>query len=126
MRYYSKSEPLQVENFKVVCVALISTSRGVSIGVQGGFTDLVKSATLQVVASRPAMEFGLHQPSAWDSPLPPLGDCHHEANPREAARWGRSAGHPLGPLVNDLCTLPPHVRYTPRVTLILVEFQIPL
>jgi hypothetical protein len=34
--------------------------------------------------------------------------------------------HPLGPLANGLCTLPPHVRYTPRVTLILVEFQISL
>jgi hypothetical protein len=35
-------------------------------------------------------------------------------------------GHPLGPLVNDLCTLPPRVRYIPGVTLILVEFQISL
>jgi hypothetical protein len=34
------------------------------------------------------------------------------------------AGHLLGPLVSGLCTLPPHVRYTPGVTLILVEFQI--
>jgi hypothetical protein len=36
------------------------------------------------------------------------------------------ASHPLGPLVNDLCTLPPRVKYTPGVTLILVEFQISL
>jgi hypothetical protein len=34
------------------------------------------------------------------------------------------ADHPLGPLVSDLCTLPPHARYTPGVILILVEFQI--
>jgi hypothetical protein len=50
--YYSKPEPLQVENYKVVCVALISTGRGVFIGVQGGVTDLVKSITRQVVVSR--------------------------------------------------------------------------
>jgi hypothetical protein len=36
------------------------------------------------------------------------------------------ASHLLGPLVIRLCTLPPHVRYTPGVTLILVEFQISL
>jgi hypothetical protein len=37
----------------VVCV-LISTSRGVFIGVQGGVTDLVKSVTGQVMAGRPS------------------------------------------------------------------------
>jgi hypothetical protein len=31
------------------------------------------------------------------------------------------AGHPLGPLGSDLCTLPPRVRYIPGVTLILVN-----
>jgi hypothetical protein len=36
------------------------------------------------------------------------------------------AGHPLGPLVSGLCTLPPQVKYTNEVTLILVEFQISL
>jgi hypothetical protein len=36
-----------------VFVALISTSRGVFIGVQGGVTDLFKSVTHQVVAGRP-------------------------------------------------------------------------
>jgi hypothetical protein len=35
-----------------------------------------------------------------------------------------SAGHPLGPLVSGLCTLPPSVKYTLGVKLILVEFQI--
>jgi hypothetical protein len=49
LRYYSKPEPLQVENYKVVRVALISTSRGVFIGVQGGVIDLVQSVTHQVV-----------------------------------------------------------------------------
>jgi hypothetical protein len=34
------------------------------------------------------MEFVLHRPSAWDSSLSPLGECHHEANPRDATRWG--------------------------------------
>jgi hypothetical protein len=36
------------------------------------------------------------------------------------------AGHPLGPLVSSLCTLPPHARCIPEVTLILVEFQFSL
>jgi hypothetical protein len=39
----------------------------------------------------------------------------------------RGFGRPATPwalLVSGLCTLPPHVRYTPGVTLILVEFQI--
>jgi hypothetical protein len=36
-----------------VCVDLISTNRGVFIGVQGGVTDLVKSVTRQMVAGRP-------------------------------------------------------------------------
>jgi hypothetical protein len=30
--------------------------------------------------------------------------------------------HPLGPLVSGLYILPPHIKYTPRVTLILMEF----
>jgi hypothetical protein len=44
------------------------------------------------------------------------------------ADWpeGLAGRPPLGPLVIGLCTLPPHVRYTPGVTLILVEFQISL
>jgi hypothetical protein len=35
-------------------------------------------------------------------------------------------GHPLGPLVSGLCTLPRRVRCIPVVTLILVEFQFSL
>jgi hypothetical protein len=35
-------------------------------------------------------------------------------------------GHPLCPLVTGLCTLPPHVKYTLGMTLILLEFQISL
>jgi hypothetical protein len=50
----SKLKPLQVQNYQVVCVALISTGRGVFIGVQGGVTNLVKSVTHQVVAGRPS------------------------------------------------------------------------
>jgi hypothetical protein len=37
-----------------VSVALISTDRGVFIGVQGGVADLVKSVTRQVVADQPS------------------------------------------------------------------------
>jgi hypothetical protein len=37
----------------MVCV-LISTGRGVFIGVQGGVTDMVKSVTRQVVPGRPS------------------------------------------------------------------------
>jgi hypothetical protein len=37
-----------------MCVALISTARGVFISVQGGVTDLVKSVTCKVVANRPS------------------------------------------------------------------------
>jgi hypothetical protein len=76
---------------QVVCVALISTSRGVFIGVQGGVTDFVNLVEFQF--------------SHYSQLL---------------------AGHPLGPLVSGLCTLPPRVRYTPGVTLILVEFQFSL
>jgi hypothetical protein len=64
-----------------VCVVLISTDWGIFMGVQGGVTDLVKLVTRQMVAGRSTMEFGLHQPLAWDSPLPPIGECHHAANP---------------------------------------------
>jgi hypothetical protein len=48
-----------------VCVALISTGRGVFIGVQGGVTDLVKSVTCQVVAGRPSHMAG--RPCSWAS-----------------------------------------------------------
>jgi hypothetical protein len=44
---------LLVESQNVVCV-LISTSRGVFIGVQGGVTDLVKSVTHHVLARHPS------------------------------------------------------------------------
>jgi hypothetical protein len=46
-----------------VGVALISTGRGVFIGVQGGVVDLVKLVTCQVVAGRPSHVVG--QP--WSS-----------------------------------------------------------
>jgi hypothetical protein len=44
---------LQVKSPNVVCV-LISTGRGVFIGVQGGVTNLVNSVTSQVVAGWPS------------------------------------------------------------------------
>jgi hypothetical protein len=43
-----------------------------------------------------------------------------------AGQGVRPVGHPLGPLVNGLCTLPSHVKYTPGVTLILVKLKISL
>jgi hypothetical protein len=48
------------------------------------------------------------------------------AKPTLERLHGRVGRPPLGPLVSGLYTLPPHVRYTPGVTLILVEFQISL
>jgi hypothetical protein len=45
---------LQVESPKCGVCVLISTGRGVFIGVQGGVTDLVNSVTQQVVAGRPS------------------------------------------------------------------------
>jgi hypothetical protein len=99
-----------------VCV-LISTCRGVFIGVQGGVTDLVKSVTHQVVigrnshvAGRPCGSSSTDILDNVDLPLL-MWTCVH---------------HPLGPLVSSLCTLPPRVRYIPGVTLILVKFQISL
>jgi hypothetical protein len=109
-----------------VCVALISTGRGVFIGVQGGVTDLVKLVTRQVVADRPS-----HVASwPWSSsstdlqlgiPLYHLLESVIVMQPTRGCKVGL-ASDPLGPLVSGLCTLPPHVRYTPWVTLILVEF----
>jgi hypothetical protein len=49
LRYYYKTKTFTSGELKVMCVILISTSRGVFIGVQGGITDLVKSVTRQVV-----------------------------------------------------------------------------
>jgi hypothetical protein len=51
--YYTKNESFASGISEMWCV-LISTKRGVFIGVQGGVTDLVKSITHQVVASRPS------------------------------------------------------------------------
>jgi hypothetical protein len=104
----------------------------VFIGVQGGVTDLVKLATCQVVAGRPSHVAG--RPGSSASTDLPLGiPLYHllesvTAKPTcERLQGGGGqpvglAGHPLGPLVSGLCTLPDHVRYTPVVTLIFVEF----
>jgi hypothetical protein len=48
------------------------------------------------------------------------------AKPTHERMKGGADRPPLGPLVSGLCTLPPRVRYTPGVTLFLVEFQISL
>jgi hypothetical protein len=109
-----------------VSVVLISTGRGVFIGVQGGVTDLVKLVTHQVMAGRP---WGPASTDIWlwipyyrlleSVTLKPT----HERLQCGASRLGGMAGrHALSPLLSGLCTLPPHVRYIPGVTLILVEF----
>jgi hypothetical protein len=56
----------------VVCV-LISTGRGVFIGVQGGVTDLVKSVTHHVVAGWPSHVAGWQCGSASTDFLHHLG-----------------------------------------------------
>jgi hypothetical protein len=72
------------------------------------------------------MEFGTHRPDPQlRIPLYRLLQSVTVKPTCEGCKVG-PAGHPLGPLVSGLCTLPPHVRYTPGVTLILMEFQISL
>jgi hypothetical protein len=124
-----------VKNYKVVSVALISTGRGVFIGVQGKITDLVKSVTRQVVAGQPS-----HVASRpWSSASTnfqlgiPLYHLLESVTVKSTCEWlqggaGRQEGlagrPPPTQLVSGLCTLAPRVRYNPRVTLILLEFQI--
>jgi hypothetical protein len=107
-----------------VCV-LISTGTGVFIGTWGSTTDMAKAVTRQVVAcwlmSLASTNF-LHCLG-----LPLIVYTHvHEVLVRTDTKVGRPIGHPLEPLVSGLCTLPPHIRFIPEVTLILVEFQISL
>jgi hypothetical protein len=135
--YYSKPEPLQVEDYKVVCVALISTGRGVFIGVQGRVTDLVKSVTCQVVALRPNHEVGRPWSLASTDfqlgiPLYRLLESVTVKSTRERLQ-GR-AGWPGGltgrPLPRSTGQWPLHTvsscQVHPRVALILAEFQISL
>jgi hypothetical protein len=82
-----------------VCVALISTSRGVFIGVEGGVTDLVKSVTCQVVADQP--RHVAHRPWSLASndlqlgiPLYRFLEGVTEMPTREMLQGG--AGHPRG------------------------------
>jgi hypothetical protein len=56
----------------VVCV-LISTDRGVFIGVKGGVTDLVKLVTHQVMVGRPSHVAGRPSGSASTNFLHRLG-----------------------------------------------------
>jgi hypothetical protein len=94
---------------------------------------LVKSVTCQVVTGRPSQvvrqtrglastDFQLRIPCyrlLESVTIKPTRERLQSAadRPGDLASWP-----PLGPLVSNLCTLPPHVRYIPRVTLILVEF----
>jgi hypothetical protein len=83
---------------------------------------LVKMVTCHVVAGRPwssastDLQLGIHLFCLLESVI---------AKPTHERLKG-GAGHPLGPLVIDLYTFPPHVKYSPGETLILVEFQISL
>jgi hypothetical protein len=126
-----------------VSVALISTDRGVFIGVQGGVTDLVKLVTHEVLAGlamwptglatwpaghgvQPPPTFSLVLPStlSWRVSSRSQLARGYKVGPAGQGVW--PANQTLGPLVSGLCTLPPRVRYTPGVTLIFVEFQISL
>jgi hypothetical protein len=112
-----------------VCVALISTGRGVFIGVQGGVFNLVKFVTRQV-GGRPYssastdLQLGIPLYRLLESVT--TKPTHEKLQGGLADNRVWPASHPLGPLLCGLCILPPHVRYTPKVTLILVEFQISL
>jgi hypothetical protein len=92
---------------------------------QQGVTDLLKSGTWQVVAGRPSHVAS--QP--WSSASTdlqfqiPLYHLLESVIAKPARGFGRRAGHPLGPLVSVLCKLPPRLRYTLGVTLILVEWN---
>jgi hypothetical protein len=94
---------------------------------------MVKLVTHQVVAGRPSHVAGWPQVPAstnfWHQIL--YYNLLESVTMKPTHEWLQSGptvqgvlpiGHPLGPLVSGLCTLPPHVRYIPRVTLILVEF----
>jgi hypothetical protein len=88
---------------------LNSISRGVFIGVQGGVTDLIKSVTPQVLASRPSHVVG--QPpslASTDFKLRIPYYCLLESMPVRGCKVGLTsqgvwpAIHPLGPLVSGL------------------------
>jgi hypothetical protein len=109
----------------------------VFIGVQREVTDLDKSVTCHVVAGQ--LRHMAAQPWSLASTNHQVGILlyrllesvtvkpHRKRLHDGASHLGGLTGQPpLGSLVSGLCTLPPHVRYTPRVTLILVEFQISL
>jgi hypothetical protein len=123
---------LQVESPNVVCV-LIFTYRGVFIGVQRGVTDLVKSVTLQVVVGRSSNMAGWTCGSASTDLAFPFS-CRHvcikpRAKPTQnlAGRPGDLAGRlPPGPTGQWPLHTASSCQVHPRVTLILVEFQISL
>jgi hypothetical protein len=130
--HYTKNESFASGISKVWCVCSDFHRRGVFIGSWVSSTDLVKAVTHQVVVGRPSHMAG--RPIGMASTaflhrlgLPLLVYTHaHEAVSRTDLKPGRPVGHPLGPLVSGIGTLPPCVRYTPRMTLIFVEFQISL
>jgi hypothetical protein len=81
--YYNETKTFTSGELQVVCVTLISTGRGLFIGVQGGVTDLVKLVTHHVMAGRP---WSL---ASTDVQLPiPLYRLLESVT---AARWGRPA-----------------------------------
>jgi hypothetical protein len=115
---------------RVWCPEFHLQGGGVFIGVQGLVTDLIKSVTRQVLAGWPSHVAG--QPPSPASTDFQLWISYYrllESVPMKPTRERLQSGAgrpPPGPLVNCLCTVPPHVRCIPGVTLILVEFQFPL
>jgi hypothetical protein len=94
--------------------------QGVFIDVQGGVTDLIKLVICHVMAGRPSHVAGEPQsPASIDFRLWILYyhllesvsvKQTHERQQSGSGQPGSLAGWPPpGPLVSDLCTLPPHV-----------------
>jgi hypothetical protein len=91
----------------------------------------------QVLVSRPShVAGGPPSPGSTNLQLRIPCYCHLESVPVKPTRKRLQSGvgrpgslagsQPLGPLVSGICTLPPHVRCIPGVTLTLVEFQFSL
>jgi hypothetical protein len=133
---YTKNESFPNGISKVWCVCSDFHRRGVFIGLWGSSTDLSGAVPHQVAADLAMWPAGwvewLPLPSSTFLAIPfCVETCPQSYGPNRLKTWTvvqgvGPPGHPLGPLVSDPCTLPPRVRYTPGVKLILVEFEISL
>jgi hypothetical protein len=128
--YYTKNESFASGISKMWCVFWFPPVGGIYRAVgefhrHGGGGNSPSGGWVAKPRGRPANEFSLHQLSSPPWPSPSCVDmCPWSFALHQHKSW--PAGNPLGPLVTDLCTLPPRVRYILRVTLILVEFKISL